>query len=146
MSDLLLAGLIPELAAKAREHRSRAHSLGMDIVFTSGARSWSEQMDLFAKGRQRTPAGWEVYDLHQIVTNALPDHDPHVRAAAYDLCPIVNERAAWDRLDLFVELGRIGKELGLVWGGDCPHLVDRPHFEIPGWRLLDLPGQPTLST
>lgn len=144
MSDLLIEGLVPALADKARQHRARAFALGLDFIFTCGARTWSEQMDEYAKGRARTAQGWMVMDPHKVVTHALPDVDPHVRRAAYDVCPIVNERAAWDRLDLFAELGRIGKELGLAWGGDWPHLVDRPHFELVGWRDLPLPAPPAV--
>lgn len=139
MSELIIEGLVPELAAKAREHRTRAHAMGLDIVFVSGARTWSEQMDDYAKGRGMTAAGWVVTDKDRIVTKALPDHDPHVRRAAYDLVPIVNEREAWTRIDLFQELGRIGKELGLVWGGDWKNLHDYDHFELANWRALPLP-------
>lgn len=140
MNDtIFFSGLVPDLAALARQHRERAHALGLSIIFTAGARTWSEQIDDFAKGRVRTATGWEIVNPEAVVTHALPDVDPHVRRGAYDLCPIVNERAAWDRLDLFDELGRIGEELGLVWGGRWPHLVDRPHFELRNWRELPLP-------
>lgn len=139
MSDLLIEGLRPELAALARQHRARAHALGIDVVFTAGARTAAEQTALFAKGRVLDGGTWQVTDPHKIVTNAMPAQAPHCRAAAYDLVPIVDERAAWDRLDLFAELGRIGKELGLTWGGDWPKLKDMPHFELPGWRSFPMP-------
>lgn len=140
MSDMLIEGLHVDLQPKARAHRSRAQTLGIDIVFTAGFRTPHEQMALYAKGRGLDATGvWHVIDPHLVVTNALPSSGPHCRRAAYDLVPIVHERAAWDRLDLFAELGKIGKELGLVWGGDWPKLKDLPHFELPGWRLLPLP-------
>lgn len=139
MSDLIIESLLPELAAKAREHRARAHALGLDVVFDSCARTWQEQMKLYEQGRQRSASGWIILDEKKIVTKALPDHDPHVRRAAYDLVPIVNEREAWTRIDLFQELGRIGKELGLVWGGDWKNLHDYDHFELANWRALPLP-------
>lgn len=140
MSDLLINGLHAELAPKARIHRERAHLMGIDIVFTAGFRSPQEQFALFQKGRGMDAGGvWHVTDPHLVITNAMPSQGPHCRRAAYDVVPIVNERAAWDRLDLFAELGRIGKELGLVWGGDWPKLKDMPHFELPGWRLLEMP-------
>lgn len=139
MSDILIEGLLPELAAKAREHRVRALSRGIEINFTAGARTSTEQTMLYALGRKRDLSGiWHVEDPSKIVTNAMPDRAPHCRAAAYDIVPLVNKRSAWDRLDLFAELGRIGKELGLVWGGDWPKLKDMPHFELPNWRALPL--------
>lgn len=140
MSELLIEGLLPELATKAREHRARAHAVGIEIVFTSGYRTPAQQEDEYAKGRQRDPfdGSWHLVDASKVVTHALPEHAPHCRGAAYDLVPIVNGKAAWDRLDLFAKLGGIGKELALVWGGDWLKLKDLPHFELPNWRALPL--------
>lgn len=140
MSNLLIEGLHLELQPLAREHRRRAEMLGIEVVFTAGRRTPDEQWAAYRKGRVLTPAGdWVVQDAARVVTFARPERAPHCRGAAYDLVPIVRERAAWDRLDLFAELGRIGKELGLVWGGDWPKLKDMPHFELAGWRLLPWP-------
>lgn len=139
MSDILIAGLHPDLATKAREHRRRAELLGIEIAFTAGFREPAEQTALYQKGRVLDAGTWHIVDPHKVVTNALPEHAPHCRRAAYDLVPIVHERAAWDRLDLFDRLGQIGRELGLVWGGDWKKIVDLPHFELPGWRLLPMP-------
>jgi peptidoglycan L-alanyl-D-glutamate endopeptidase CwlK len=138
VSELLIEGLHVDLQPKAREHRHRAHVLGIDIVFTAGRRTFAEQIDAYRKGRAQSPDGWHVIDPAKVVTQALPEHAPHCRGAAYDLVPIVHERAAWDRLDLFAELGRIGRELGLAWGGDWPRMRDMPHFELPYWRSLPL--------
>jgi hypothetical protein len=33
-------------------------------------------------------------------------------------------------------MGRIGKECGLVWGGDWKKIKDMPHFELSTWREL----------
>ena len=135
----LIAQLHPQLQPLAITHAQRAEAAGISIVFTAGFRSPAEQEALFEKGRTLANGVWVTTDPHGIVTNATPDHAPHCRRAAYDLVPIVNEKAAWDRLDLFAQLGAIGKSLGLVWGGDWPKLKDMPHFELAGWRLLPLP-------
>jgi len=140
MSNALIEGLQPALRSLAREHRLRAEKRGIAIVFTAGRRTPDEQWAAYRKGRMLTPAGnWDVVDAGKVVTFAMPDRAPHCRGAAYDLCPIVAERAAWDRLDLFGELGRIGEDLGLVWGGRWAKLKDMPHFELAGWRLLPWP-------
>lgn len=141
MSELLIEGLYTELQPLARLHRKMAEQRGIEIVFTSGKRTWIEQMEQYKKGRLLTASGWVVTDTSKVVTFALPDQAPHCRGAAYDIVPIVAERAAWDRLDLFLELGRIGKECGLVWGGDWIKLKDFPHFELQGWRSLPMPSQ-----
>jgi peptidoglycan L-alanyl-D-glutamate endopeptidase CwlK len=122
-------GLLPELAAKAKLHRAACAARGLSIVFTSGWRSPEEQTKLYAQGR--TLPG-------HIVTNALPEKAPHCRGAAYDLVPIFDEQAAWDRLDLFQAAADFARGLGLVWGGTWPKLKDLPHFELPGWRELPL--------
>lgn len=136
--ETLIAGLHPDLQVKARAHREKA---GFPILFTAGRRSWSEQIHEYEKGRARTSDGWVVVDPSRVVTFALPVQAPHCRGAAYDIVPIVNEKEAWDRLDLFAELGRIGKLLGLVWGGDFQKIKDCPHFEMPGWRTLPMPRE-----
>lgn len=131
----LINQLHPQLQPLALEHARRAETAGIAIVFTSGFRSPAEQQALFEKGRTNSA----VSNPREVVTNATPEHAPHCRRAAYDLVPIIAEKAAWDRVDLFAKLGAIGKDLGLVWGGDWPKLKDMPHFELPGWRLLPFP-------
>jgi len=139
MSELLIEGLVPELAEKARLHRSIAEHMGIDIVFTSGRRTWAEQIEAYGRGRQRSESGWIVVNPAEIVTFALPDQAPHCRGAAYDIVPVVAERLAWGRLDLFEELGKIGLGIGLVWGGSWRKLKDMPHFELKEWRSLPPP-------
>jgi len=135
--DAVLAGLLPDLAARARLHLSRCSAKGIQIAVTSGWRSPVEQIALYAKGRARTAQGWVVTDQRVIVTNALPDKAPHCRGAAYDVCPIVNEKAAWDRLDLFQAVADAAPP-GLVWGGSWRNFKDLPHYELPNWRDLPL--------
>jgi peptidoglycan L-alanyl-D-glutamate endopeptidase CwlK len=135
--ESVLAGLLPELAALARLHLGRCSARGITVALTSGWRSPMEQIALYAKGRARTPTGWVVTDQRVIVTNALPDKAPHCRGAAYDICPIVAERAAWDRLDLFQAVADAAPP-GLVWGGSWPRFKDLPHYELPSWRSLPL--------
>src|SRR5216684_3540829 len=142
--ETILSGLLPELAAKARIHLDHCHTKGLPVALTSGWRSPEEQMVLFTKGRifNATDGAWSVVDPKRVVTNATPEHAPHCRGAAYDLVPLVDERPAWDRLDLFAVAGGLGKELGLIWGGDWKKIVDLPHFEMPSWRAMPLKERP----
>lgn len=141
-SELIIQGLNLELQPKCRMHRARALMLEIDTMIgkDGGYRSAEEQIALYGKGRDFVNGQWIVVEPHAVVTHALPETAPHCRRAAYDLLPLVNGKVAWDRLDLFAELGRIGKELHLVWGGDWPKLRDLPHFEMPKWRDLPLPS------
>lgn len=139
-SELIIEGLALELQPLCREHRVRALALGIDTLIPrdGGTRTSGEQIHLYGRGRDFVDGHWVVVDPALIVTNAMPEQAPHCHRGAYDLVPLVDGKVAWDRLDLFAELGRIGKELGLVWGGDWPKLRDMPHFELPNWRALPL--------
>lgn len=136
--DKILAQLLPELADLARRHMAMCENRGLSIAFTSGWRSPEEQTKLYGKGRAQIDGVWHVLNPHSVVTNALPVSAPHCRGAAYDVVPIVNEKAVYDRLDLFADIGRMGESLGLVWGGSWPKFKDMPHFELSGWRALPL--------
>ena len=137
--DSVLASLRPELADKARVHMDRCWKKGLALAITSGWRSPAEQMTLFRLGRQQTLDGlWHIADPSKVVTNAMPDRAPHCRGAAYDVVPLVKEKAAWDRLDLFQAIADCAQGLGLVWGGSWPKFKDLPHFELEGWRSLPL--------
>lgn len=133
-----IAGLRPELAELAQLHRRRCHAMGISIVFTAGWRSPQEQTALYEKGRAwERGIGWHVIDPHLIVTNAVPEHAPHCRGAAYDCAPIVNEHIDWNNHALFDAVSRCAPP-GLLWGGTWPKLKDLPHYELPGWRSLPL--------
>lgn len=136
--DKLLSGLLPELAAKARIHLARCDGKGIGVAVTSGWRTPTEQLALYAKGRARTPDGWVVLRPHEIVTFATPEHAPHCKGAAYDIVPIVDEMPAWHRLDLFQAVADLSLGLGLVWGGHWDRIKDLPHYELPGWRELPI--------
>lgn len=156
MVEEKIVQLHKDLQPKLRQHLSRCQSKGVSVALTSGWRSPQEQWAIYARGReQRTAQGfvvtpsdpdyftlkggtWVVVDHSKVVTNATPEHAPHCRGAAYDLCPVVNERAAWDRLDLFQMIADCATGLGLTWGGSWPKFKDMPHFELPNWRGLPL--------
>lgn len=133
----MIAQLTPALMPLAIEHLRLAQHAGVTVIMTSGFRTPSEQFALYAKGREWR-GQWVLVDASQVVTHALPEQGPHCRGAAYDLCPLVNERCAWDRIDLFQRLGELGEGLGLTWGGRWK-MRDYPHCELPGWKLLPYP-------
>lgn len=136
-----MAGLRPELAQLAIEHRAACEKVGLPLLFLSGRRSAEEQMALYTKGRSVTKDGiWVVTDPHLVVTMALPEHSPHCLGAAYDCAPVPSHRVDWNRIDLFERVGRLAP-VGLLWGGMWAKLKDMPHFELVGWRNL-LPPLP----
>lgn len=101
---------------------------GMELLVTSTLRSFKEQADLYAIGR--TKPGKKV-------TNAKPGQSWHNFGLAFDVVPLVNGKAVWDR-PFWKRIGDLGKQIGLIWGGDFKTFKDRPHFEYhPGLTLAD---------
>lgn len=88
-------------------------------------RTVEEQNALYAQGR--TKPG-------QIVTNA-PGHSyssQHQWGIAFDVYKNVKGHE-YDDIAFFNRVGRIGKSLGLGWGGDWTGMADRPHLYLPDW-------------
>jgi peptidoglycan L-alanyl-D-glutamate endopeptidase CwlK len=105
------------------------------IRVTHTLRTFTEQADLYAKGRKQTDAGWVVVDKGAIVTRAKPGESAHNYGAAFDICfvgktPYPDDDALWEAV------GMVGEGVGLVWGGRWKRLVDKPHFERKSWRSL----------
>lgn len=134
----LLEDLHPKIQPLAREFKIRAEKKGLRVIYTATHRSFSEQDGLYAQGR--TKPG-------KIVTNAKGGDSWHNYALAFDIAIVKSDDSIdWgDKLDTnhnglndWQELGKIGKELGLAWGGDFKSIKDTPHFEYhPGITLAD---------
>lgn len=105
---------------------------GFDLRITSGLRTMEEQAQLYANGRgSYVYNNRRYYDLTgKIVTNAKPGQSNHNSGRAID---IVDRNKGYD-ID-WPKLAKLGKSLGLSWGGDFAGLVDKPHFEA----LVDSP-------
>lgn len=73
------------------------------------------------------------------ITNANAGQSPHNYSLAFDICPIIEGKLAWNRLDLFDKIGEMSRDLiidgyKLKWGGDFISIIDKPHFEMENWR------------
>ena len=117
-----IATLEPTTAKLATELLRRLAAEGYNFKVTSGTRTFDEQAKLYAQGR--TAPGPKV-------TNARPGFSWHNFGLAFDVTLFQGDRnPVWEH-PAYAIAGRIGKELGLRWGGDFKSLVDRPHFERP---------------
>ena len=103
-------------------------------------RTVEEQDKLYAKGR--TIAG-------AIVTNAKGNtySSHHQWGTAFDIYRNDGKGAYNDYDGFFAKVGKIGKSIGLEWGGDWKSPVDKPHFQLPDWgsttvRLKRMYGTP----
>ncbi len=104
---------------------------GIKVIITSTYRDNEKQTQLYNQGRNGNPG--------KIVTNAKAGQSIHNYKLAFDFCPIVDGQASWSDTLLFITCGRIGKNLGLTWGGDFKSIKDMPHFEYTnGLTLADL--------
>jgi hypothetical protein len=141
----------------------KAHALaeGIPTLVSCGARTAAEQMVEFEKGRKLVNGVWVKTGAEPTSTNATPEHDPHVRRAAFDVYPLTSLGAlatmdpkrfaplecARQLKELWQPLVRIGtalriegSTLRLITGSCWPHLHDWPHFEREDWRLLPMPA------
>jgi D-alanyl-D-alanine carboxypeptidase len=114
-----LDDLVPELRVKAFELIARCAELRVPIFIVDTLRTPQEQEIYLAKGVSWTP------------------RSKHLVGRAIDVCPYqqfaLHEtvKLEWNADDpAWQTIGRIGKQLGLVWGGDWRHR-DLSHFELP---------------
>lgn len=117
----------PELYTKMMRFEKLARDTGLEILVYCVWRSPKEQLEAYAQGRTKPGKiiTWTKKSKHNKV-----DKDGKPASEAFDCVPIVFGKCAWDRADLYLKLGAIGKKCGLVWGGDWKG-KDSPHFELP---------------
>lgn len=121
--------LHPWMQRKANEFVAACAKAGIKVIITSTLRDIPKQDDLYAQGR--TKPG-------RIVTSARGGYSYHNFAIAFDFCPLVDGKAAWDRADLFTKCGEIGESLGLEWAGRWKSFKELAHLQAPGIKLADL--------
>ena len=114
-----LQRLQPKAAELAKQLITKTKEAGIVVKLISGLRTIEEQDALYARGR--TVPG-------SIVTTAK--RSVHNTGLAFDV-GIFEDNRYIDGSPKYKEVGKIGKSLGLVWGGDWRPIADEPHFETP---------------
>lgn len=127
VSERRLAEVNPQLANRIRRAAADLREQGINVMVTSGYRSFAEQNELYAQGR--TKPG-------DIVTRARGGQSLHNYGLAVDLVPVgANGQPNWNVPNsTWQTIGAAGKRQGLEWGGDWTGFVDRPHFQMTGGR------------
>lgn len=118
--------LHPKLRKLTNELVTACERKGIPIKITQGFRSKAEQDALYAQGR--TKPG-------KVVTNAKGSSysSCHMWGIAIDFARN-DGKAPYDDSDgFFTKVGKVGKSLGLEWGGDWKSIKDKPHFQLPDW-------------
>lgn len=120
--------LDPSFKEKVQAFLDKLSATGIPVAVTCGRRTIAEQNALFAKGRSAPGP---------VVTNAKGGNSPHNFGLAVDICPLNSAgHCEWDApFSRWQAIGAIGKECGLIWGGEFKSLHDVPHFECPDWRI-----------
>lgn len=111
-----LQRLQPKGAELAKQLIIKTKEAGIVIKVISSLRTIEEQEALYARGR--TVPGPKVTNARRSVHNT---------GLAFDVGIFEDDRYV-DDSPKYKDVGRIGKSLGLIWGGDGP-FPDEPHFE-----------------
>jgi hypothetical protein len=119
----VLKGLKTEAATLAQQLIDEAGKRGIDARIISGYRSPEDQEKLVERGFVKAKRS-----VHNI---GLAFDIGIFKDGAY-----VGDDAAYDTV------GQIGKDLGLIWGGDWKGIKDKPHFETRNAKQV-LAGEKT---
>lgn len=116
----------PRLIDLSKKLVSACRGQGLIIGIGESFRTKEEQDALYAKGR--TAPG-------NIVTNAKGSSysSHHQWGTAFDIYRNDGKGVYTDSDGFFAKVGKIGKSIGLEWGGDWKSPVDKPHFQLPDW-------------
>lgn len=118
----------PRLIDLSKKLVSACRGQGLIIGIGESFRTKEEQDALYAKGR--TAPG-------NIVTNAKGSSysSHHQWGTAFDIYRNDGKGVYTDGDGFFEKVGKIGKSIGLEWGGDWKSPVDKPHFQLPDWGI-----------
>jgi len=119
MSSRSIEDLTPETQELYHKFAVIMKAKNIPYIVTCTFRSQSEQNALYEQGR--TKPG-------QIVTWTRKSR--HTDREAFDVAILKNGKISWN-VDDYLEAGKIGRAVGLIWGGDFKTSKDRPHFEKP---------------
>lgn len=116
-----LATLSPTTREVARLFLRQVREAGINAKIIDGTRTYEEQDAKYEQGRSKPG---------EIVTNARGGYSWHNFGVAFDIGIFDSEGKYLEESKLYADAGKIGRELGLEWGGDWKgRLVDEPHYQ-----------------
>ena len=121
--------LHPVVRARAVAFLQLCTQAGLSVMVSQGLRTWQEQDGLYAKGRTVPPIGRK-----HVVTKAKGGQSYHNFGLAFDIVVLdAVGKADWNTAHPgWSAAGRLGKSVGLDWGGDWTGFKDWPHFQYTG--------------
>jgi peptidoglycan L-alanyl-D-glutamate endopeptidase CwlK len=122
--------LCPELRPIYFQWLNAVKDAGHDVLTICTWRSPEEQLVAFNSGKSKRLKGPHNY----VDDNGKP------ASRAFDFALLINGKITWSTtIDNdqnghpdYIEIGQIGKDLGLEYGGDWPHLKDYDHLQLKG--------------
>lgn len=142
-----ITALNPAVASKCSKHKELCIQMGIDMRVIETVRGELRQNLLYAQGRKVESLPPEVLNSIKdfnsnlidtwkllpiipgnIVTYRYGKNSNHYGGNAYDCIPFINNKPAWNNMEQILQIGKAGKQVGMLWGGDW-HIPDYPHFE-----------------
>lgn len=119
--------LHPQLQIKIAQLKAECARQGLKIGIGECYRTVAEQDKLYAQGR--TTPGKKVTNAKGSSYSSM-----HQWYVAFDFFRNDGKQAFDNKDKFFNKVGKIGKSLGLTWGGnDFINLTDLPHFQLKDW-------------
>ena len=116
----------PQLQELANKLIAECKKQGLIVKLGECFRSVSEQDALYAQGRTK-PGNIVTY------AKGTSYSSMHQWGVAFDVIRNDGKGAYYDNDGWFSKVGKVGKALGLEWGGDWTSPVDKPHFQLKQW-------------
>lgn len=130
-----LATMLPEVQSVARQFIRECLRKGYNTKIISGTRTYEEQDRLYRQandGKDNDGDG-RIDEADERVTKAPAGYSNHNFGLAFDV-GIFEGKKYLTGGNLYVEISKLGKALGLEWGGDWTSFQDRPHYQLrPAW-------------
>ena len=126
--------LHPNLQKKIMQLQDLCKKNGITIGISECLRTVAEQDAFYAQGR--TKPGIKVTNCKGSTYSSM-----HQWGVAFDFYLIMDvdgdgktgDDSYNDASGLFAKVGKLGKSIGLEWGGSWKSPVDKPHFQLPYW-------------
>lgn len=133
-----LAGLRDPFLIRLLALEGTMRDRGIHMVRWETLRTAERQAELKSRGASRAGPGESPHEWGLAADYVLDVERVPVRRRAWGSKMVLD---AWDHespraVATWAAFGQAVRDVGLVWGGDWPNFVDRPHVELPRWRDL----------
>ena len=158
MSSRKIEDLAPKIQMLYYQFKAKMDLAKISFIVTCTARTVKEQVALYAQGRQPLsevnvlraqallPPITEAENKYKVTSTLKSKHlvdledanTTNDKAFAFDIALMKDGKATWDlKVNVnnndvpdYMEAGKIGQSVGLIWGGSWKNFQDYPHFEI----------------